>query len=368
MGKHLRDEPTNPAFQLVLNEDFLPENAGHRTKAEFFETKRLQDVMAQYIGYYADGDGHTARAKRYDLEHFLGFLGFTRGGPANVLMSDWTLQSTNDFIDDRLHHGESPATVSRRLATLKHFGRTIAERLPGYINPAREARAPTAAPARPEGLSPDEIEMLRSAAEQLTSTNDAKSNFILVRNRYLLELLLGTGLRADEVRLVTVGQLGEDGGWFKNIKTKGRKYRNVYLSSALRLLTEEYLSLRAHEIRGSYPEFFEAPLAEQKRFPLLISLRGANLDVPESFALNPKTIWRIISDFSIHAMKYHPGSESKLHPHKLRHTFAHGLLDSSKDIRLVAQALGHSDVRTTMRYTERTDEEIAKAVELTLKK
>ena len=52
-----------------------------------------------------------------------------------------------------------------------------------------------------------------------------------------------------------------------------------------------------------------------------------------------------------------------LHPHLLRHSYALELLESSNDVRLVAQALGHSDVRITMRYTERKDEEIAQALE-----
>jgi site-specific recombinase XerD len=54
---------------------------------------------------------------------------------------------------------------------------------------------------------------------------------------------------------------------------------------------------------------------------------------------------------------------TKLHPHLLRHTYAVDLLEDSKDIRLVAQALGHADVRITMRYTERSNEEVAAARE-----
>jgi integrase/recombinase XerC len=57
--------------------------------------------------------------------------------------------------------------------------------------------------------------------------------------------------------------------------------------------------------------------------------------------------------------------DTKLHPHLLRHTYATELLEGSKDIRLVAQALGHSDVRVTMRYTERGNEEVASALEHT---
>jgi site-specific recombinase XerD len=70
--------------------------------------------------------------------------------------------------------------------------------------------------------------------------------------------------------------------------------------------------------------------------------------------MGSKSVWRAIRNYSL---------ETKLHPHLLRHTFAVDLLDNSKDIRLVAQALGHSDVRITMRYTERGKEEVANAVE-----
>jgi integrase/recombinase XerC len=90
------------------------------------------------------------------------------------------------------------------------------------------------------------------------------------------------------------------------------------------------------------------------RLPLFLSGHGASSGDVDSFLMSPKSIWRVVRQHSV---------DTKLHPHLLRHTFATELLDSSRDIRLVAQALGHSDVRVTMRYTERTDEEVAKAIE-----
>jgi site-specific recombinase XerD len=70
--------------------------------------------------------------------------------------------------------------------------------------------------------------------------------------------------------------------------------------------------------------------------------------------MGAKSIWRAINELS---------AETQLHPHLLRHSYALDLLDSSNDVRLVAQALGHSDVRITMRYTERKEEEVAAALE-----
>lgn len=330
---------------------------------QILDAKRLQEIMEQYISYYALGESHTAKAKRYDLEHFLIFLGKSRGGPSNVLVSDWTLQSTKDFMNDRLNHGEAPSTVSRRIATLKHFGRTIAERLPGYINPAREAKSPSIQQTRPKGLSAAQNEQLRDAALDLwqsTANESLAIRFAALRNRYLLELLLSTGLRADEVRSLLLAQITEDFSWLKNVRTKGKKFRNVYLPESIRDLSKDYLFLRRSYILESFPLYRDLSPKEESRFPLLVSSRGAEITQPLSFGLNPKTIWRIIADIGVHVEKRVGES---IHPHLLRHTFAHGLLDSSKDVRLVAQALGHSDVRTTMRYTERSDEEIAKAVE-----
>ena len=97
--------------------------------------------------------------------------------------------------------------------------------------------------------------------------------------------------------------------------------------------------------------------------PVLVSTYGAELSRPLSFAMSPKSVWHAISSLGKLASALAPTKKIHLHPHRLRHTFAHGLLDSSKDVRLVAQALGHSDVRTTMRYTERTEDEVARAIE-----
>ena len=75
--------------------------------------------------------------------------------------------------------------------------------------------------------------------------------------------------------------------------------------------------------------------------------------------MGAKSVWRAVNELC---------KEYDLHPHLLRHSYALDLLENSNDIRLVAQALGHSDVRITMRYTERSDEEVARALEKSRRK
>lgn len=325
------------------------------------EGESLKSIIENYLHYYASGDSHTARAKRYDLSYFLLFLAKSPDNIDHVRVADWSLQTTKDFIDYRLSLGESPATVARRVATIKHFGRTLAERVAGYINPAREVRSPTLPNTCPHGLSAEEIQFLRMAGEE--EVKERKGAFSALRNQFLVELLLSTGLRADEVRSLILAQIDEDFLWLKNVKTKGKKFRNVYLDSHIQQFISPYLVERKKELLMQFPPFQELTQGEWNKFPVFISFYGANATKPLSFGLSPKTIWRIIANIGRRAVRFSPSPLARLHPHQLRHTFAHGLLDSSKDVRLVAQALGHSDVRTTMRYTERTEKQIALAIE-----
>lgn len=346
--------------QLATSLPSFPETQILISGASALDRERLVPVLESYMRYYASGEGHTARAKRYDLHHFLDFLAGS-GEISTVCVADWTLQATKNFVESRLSIGEAPATVSRRLATLKHLGRTLAERVPGFINPAREAKAPVAQAARPQGLDQEDLNLLRRAAAE--KRESAKDPFTALRNQLLIELLLATGLRADEVRVLVLAQLSGDLSWLQNVRTKGKKFRNVYVDSVIRPLIEEYLRIREQTLVEKFPRYSQLTPAQKERFPVFISIYRADPDKPSTFGLAPKTIWRVVADIGLHAQVLAAKPIGNLHPHKLRHTFAHGLLDSSKDVRLVAQALGHSDVRTTMRYTERTDEQVAQAIE-----
>jgi integrase/recombinase XerC len=168
-------------------------------------------------------------------------------------------------------------------------------------------------------------------------------------------MMLHTGLRVDEIRILRVGQLADDFTWLYDVRTKGRKFRKVYIPQFLTDYIKEFLACRDQEVRIKLPRL--APSLDS-RLPLFVSLRGANPQDLSTFRLNEKSIWRVV-----HGV----GASLGIHPHLMRHTFAHRLLETTNDIRLVAQALGHSDVRVTMKYTERTDEDIAKATEDTVK-
>jgi len=310
----------------------------------------LLATVQSYIRYYAAGQGHTARAKRLDIQHFLNFLAQFRGysGPEKLKLRDWDFSSVQHFVDESLRKGEAPATVARRLATLKHMGRALAEKVAGFINPAREVKSPRIQAAKPKALSRREIQAVyRKAALR----REERNSFVRLRNETLFRFLLDTGIRAEELRLLKRSQLDENLEWVKNVRTKGRRFRNVYITSAVRPQLKKYLEARAKELKRF---FHRIPKNRDAVLPLFISNYGASPSKPESFMMGAKTIWRAVNELS---------STTHLHPHLLRHCYALELLKHSNDIRLVSQALGHSDVKVTMRYTERKDEEVACALE-----
>lgn len=310
---------------------------------------RLLQIIEDYLSFYASASSHTAKAKRADLETFLIFMEKHSGDKRDQLsLEDWSYSTVQRFVEHCLARSEAPATVSRRLATLKHLGRVLAERVPGFINPARDVKAPQINAVKPRALTPEQIEQVRQTARERLGE---KPGFIRSRNLMLLELMLETGLRAEEVRLLRISQFDEGGEWIRQVRTKGRRFRNVYIPERVRERLREYNQLRALELK----RFFAAlTIAQDKKLPLFISTYRCSPKDLDSFLMSAKTLWRSISQLS---------RELRLHPHLLRHSFAIDLLDSSNDIRLVSQALGHSDVRVTMRYTERRDTEIAAALE-----
>ncbi|RIL08004.1 MAG: hypothetical protein DCC75_09540 [Proteobacteria bacterium] len=325
-------------------------NLGGARSSSAIENTPLVKVFDNYTHYYAAGESHTARAKRLDIQCFIKFLCSYRGcsKPEKLKIRDWDFSSVQRFIDECLAEGQAPATVTRRLATLKHMGRTLADKVAGFVNPAREVKSPKVPAGKPKALTKQELRMVRSRARE---RRKKKQSFIRIRNATIFEFLVDTGIRADEVRMLKRSQVDDKLEWVKSVRTKGRRFRNVYITTALRPRLREYLEAREKELKRYFAKLNKP---KDGSLPFFISNYGCKPDKPESFMMGAKTIWRAINELS---------ADTKLHPHLLRHSYALDLLKDSGDIRLVSQALGHSDVKITMRYTERKDEEVARALE-----
>ncbi len=147
------------------------------------------------------------------------------------------------------------------------------------------------------------------------------------RDRAMLELLYGAGLRVSELVRLRPENVDLDANCVRLVG-KGSRERVVPLGRMARTRVDEYLRLaRPALVRGA------RPCAE-----LFVSRRGARL--------SRQMIWKLLKHYLRSA-----ALDARLSPHSLRHAFATHLLDGGADLRAVQAMLGHADVATTQIYT-----------------
>lgn len=289
----------------------------------------LENALGTYLSRYAVGDGHTAKAKRYDLGYLREFL-VARKVQSLAEITPLTVQ---DFIDTREALGESPATVRRRYDHVKHFFSFVEKKDASFLNPAKEVRSPNKPFSQPKGLNTLELNALRQAS-------------ISPFERLVLELGARGGLRRETITLLTFGQLKERENqnlWIERVRIKGRRFVDIPCPPTLEAAIREYLPVRV--------ESLPVELASNPEYPLLVSARNHREGVPSS--------WRYSTEAVYHAVK-RIGARAgiKAFPHKLRHTFAHDLLAATgNNLSAVASAMGHASIQTTLQYTIPSDEE-----------
>nr|WP_280644028.1 tyrosine-type recombinase/integrase [Candidatus Erwinia dacicola] len=181
-------------------------------------------------------------------------------------------------------------------------------------NPAKGVATPRATRHLPKNIDVDKVNRLLEI-----DLNDP----LAVRDRAMLEVMYGAGLRLSELVGIDLGHLDLATGevW---VKGKGSKERRLPIGRTAVLWLEYWLALR--ELFA--PEDYALFLAKQGR---RISARN----VQKRFAE-----WGVKQGLSGH-----------VHPHKLRHSFATHMLESSGDLRAVQELLGHANLTTTQIYT-----------------
>jgi len=207
--------------------------------------------------------------------------------------------------------GASPATISRRLATLSGFyGYAVDEQLIERSPTTRVRRPKVGEHAVSTGLSRDELTALVAAAQ-----TDGPRSLVAV-------LLLGlNGLRVSEVTTaVAEGLSTERGHRVLTIVRKGGRTARVPLAPRTSEAIDELLAGRTHG-------------------PLLPTRTGR--------AMDRHAVWRLLRRLATTAV---PDKAGSLHPHDLRHAFVTLALDTGASLRDVQDAAGHADPRTTRRY------------------
>lgn len=225
----------------------------------------------------------------------------------------------------------SRRTIARKLSAARSFFRFLVREKIEKINPFENLITPKLPKKLPNFLYPEEMNNLLEAPD---STNP-----LGLRDRALLEVLYGTGMRVTEIIRLNLNDLDFEEGEIK-VLGKGAKERIVLFGSQARKALEEYL-------KRSRPKLLEG----KKSNALFIGRRGTRL--------SSRQVERIIRSYAKKA-----GIPKKVTPHTIRHSFATHLLSGGADLRMVQELLGHVSLSTTQVYTHITKERLKQVYDL----
>jgi integrase/recombinase XerC len=207
-------------------------------------------------------------------------------------------------------------SVGRKLSTLKSFYNFCVKKGLVDSNPARLIPSPKKPKLLPRFLSVDEAHGLMEEAAK----GDKRSK---ARDRAILELLYGCGLRVSELASLSLADLDRSGRILK-VRGKGNKERIVPIGETAWTHLQAYLEDRP----ASGPD----PKA------LFLNLKGGRLTV--------RSLQRMVENYQLRG-----GMGRKVSPHGLRHSYATHLLGNGADLRSIQQLLGHASLSTTQKYT-----------------
>jgi integrase/recombinase XerD len=292
---------------------------------------RVTDEIQRFLDHLTVERGlsdNTLFAYRRDLRRYAAFLD-ARGVRFLADVDESTIRSFVASLSASTHgpDGEpyKATSVARALSTVRSFHRFLLREGILRADPAAAVTRPRVPRALPRPMSLDDVVALLRAPDARTPAG--------LRDRAMLELLYGAGLRISELVALDVDDVDLEDGAVR-VLGKGGKEREVPVGRFAREAVEGYLS-RARTA-------FATP---RTRGALFLNSRGGRL-TRQSGA-------RILEGHARAA-----GLERHVTLHSLRHSFATHLLEGGADVRVVQELLGHASVATTQVYTLVTREHL----------
>ncbi len=207
--------------------------------------------------------------------------------------------------------GRSPATVARHVAAPRTYYLWLTEQGTLASSPADDLEPPKVGRRLPRFVS------AAKAEEVIEPEGEGPP----ARDRAILEVLYGAGIRVGELCALDPDDLDLDQAMVRVRRGKGGKERRVPMGPAAVEAVRAWLVERGDDPDG----------------PLFLNARG-----------------RRISDRTVRRLVERAGKRAGVpdfHPHALRHSFATHLLDAGADLRAIQEMLGHASLSTTQRYT-----------------
>ena len=239
---------------------------------------------------------------------------------ASILSCD--VEKIRGFLAKLAEENYSPATMARKIATLRSFHKWLEKRGFTASNPMTLIRTPKQARRLPKAITVDEVERLLSAPDD--------NDLLGARDRAILETLYSTGIRVSEVVAINRGDLNESNECIV-IKGKGRRERLVPLGAHALKSLRHYLDMLDAEMKA-------AGLTSSTDAPLFVNKHGSRL--------SSRSVRRKVAKYLVKV-----GLDPDISPHTIRHSFATHLLNNGADLRAVQELLGHQSLSSTQVYT-----------------
>lgn len=284
---------------------------------------------------------HTVENYRRDL-HGMALFCSERG---IVAWTELTPALVRSYIAQRHRTGLGGRSLARALSALRTFYHFLLREGAVTHHPALGLQAPKSPRRLPATLDIDQMTRLLdrptasgAASGAETGANGGADDVMACRDHAMMELLYSSGLRLAELVRLDLNDIDLADGTVR-VTGKGNKTRVVPVGSQAREALHRWLALRATQ-------------AAPDQLAVFISQRGGRI-----------TARAVQLRLRVWGLKQ--GLGTNLHPHRLRHSFASHLLESSRDLRAVQELLGHANISTTQIYTHLDFQHLARVYDET---
>lgn len=257
----------------------------------------------------------TIEAYGADLADYQFFL--EEAGISDI--SAITRETIIAYETDLTERGYAVTSIDRHISVVKGFHRFCVQEGLLEVNPAATVKIPLPPERLPDVLSIPQVTKLLDGLPTETALD--------LRDRALLEILYGCGLRVSECVDLDLNDCVFDQGYLR-VTGKGDKQRISPISGCAMQALVEYLETGRDQLIQSY-----APATSA----VFLNARGGRL--------TRQSIHKIVANVGLSI------GIKNLHPHTLRHSFATHMLEGGADLRVIQEILGHSDISTTQIYT-----------------
>lgn len=262
---------------------------------------------------------HTLRSYMTQLKQVYGHLDLDSG--VDVTSAEYIRRHLVEVKKRKL----ATATITHRLTVLRVFCQFLLSQ--GWISsdPTINLQAPKAAKRLPKNLDVDQVNLLLDCDPEVDPCS--------FRDNVIAELFYSSGLRLAELVGINLADINVQ-DYLVRVTGKGNKQREVPITKLVSAKIETWLAIRAM-------------WAKPDETALFVSQRGTRI--------SDRHVRERMRQLAVKQNLSH-----HLHPHKLRHSFATHMLESTQDLRAVQELLGHKNLSTTQIYTHLDFEHLSK--------